>query len=81
MTACWPLKKGHGSMEHIQTHSSFREAEAAALGTAKKLKSVTVRLRPDQVERLKVFAARRHSPETKDVSAIIRLAIDEFFAR
>jgi hypothetical protein len=59
---------------------SFREAEAIALGKAKSLISVTVRLRPEQVERMKILAARKRSPETKDVSAIVRLAIDEFFA-
>jgi hypothetical protein len=60
---------------------SFREAEASALGRANKLQNVTVRLRPDQIERLKILAARKRSPETKDVSAIIRTAVDEFFAR
>jgi hypothetical protein len=60
---------------------SFREAEAAALGRVSKLQNVTVRLRPDQIERLKILAAKKHSPETKDVSAIIRTAVDEFFAR
>jgi len=59
---------------------SFREAEAIALGRGQQLKSVTVRLRTDQVEQLKVFAAKKRSSQTKDVSAIIRLAIDEFFA-
>jgi len=43
---------------------------------------VTVRLRPDQVERLKALTARRKRVvDTSNVSAIIRMAIDEFFAR
>jgi hypothetical protein len=59
---------------------TFRELEAAALHRAERLRSVTVRLRPDQIEQLKVYAAKRYSPELKDVSALIRKAIDEFFA-
>jgi hypothetical protein len=59
---------------------SFREAEAIALGKTKSLINVTVRLRPDQVEQMKILAAKKRNPQTKDVSAIVRLAIDEFFA-
>ena len=42
---------------------------------------VTVRLRPDQLERLKKLAAKKRTLPTKNVSAIIRMAIDEFFER
>jgi hypothetical protein len=42
---------------------------------------VTVRLRPDQVEALKTLAARKRTVDTSNVSAIIRMAVDEFFAR
>jgi hypothetical protein len=42
---------------------------------------VTVRLRPDQLERLKTLAAKKRTANTSNVSAIIRTAIDEFFAR
>jgi len=42
---------------------------------------VTVRLRPDQVERLKALTARKRTVDTSNVSTIVRMAIDEFFAR
>jgi len=42
---------------------------------------VTIRLRPDQLERLKTLTARKRTMDTSNVSAIIRMAIDEFFAR
>ena len=42
---------------------------------------VTIRLRPDQVERLKALTARKRTVDTSNVSAIVRMAIDEFFAR
>jgi len=42
---------------------------------------VSIRLRPDQVERLKALTAKRHTVDTSNVSAIVRRAIDEFFAR
>ena len=42
---------------------------------------VTVRLRPEQVEKLKALTARKRTAGTGNVSAIVRMAIDEFFAR
>ena len=42
---------------------------------------VTIRLRPDQVEQLKALTARKRTIDTSNVSAIVRMAIDEFFAR
>jgi hypothetical protein len=42
---------------------------------------VTLRLRPDQVERLKTLAVRKRNVNTSNVSAIVRMAIDEFFGR
>lgn len=42
---------------------------------------VTLRLRPDQVERLKALAVKKRTAGTNNVSAIVRMAIDEFFAR
>jgi hypothetical protein len=42
---------------------------------------VTVRLRPDQLERLKALTAKKRTVKTSNVSAIVRMAIDEFFAR
>ena len=42
---------------------------------------VTIRLRPDQVERLKALTVRKRAIDTSNVSAIVRMAIDEFFAR
>jgi hypothetical protein len=42
---------------------------------------VTVRLRPDQLERLKSLTAKKRTVKTSNVSAIVRMAIDEFFAR
>ncbi len=68
-------------MHESEKHQSFRQREAAALGKNKELVNVTVRLRPDQVEQLKVMAAKKRTPDTKNMSAIIRLAIDEFFNR
>jgi hypothetical protein len=67
-------------MTKKEEKQSFREAEAIALGKAKGLMNVTIRLRPDQVERMKILAAKKRNAETKNVSAIVRLAIDEFFA-